>query len=384
MSLTLTPHNKRGDACTYDMLKAKGEKVISHFRQLNNPIAEDLQHILRTHYYWDKVETTKETVGSRLVYDLTATPRDPTFVANGILNHNSTLLQEIIAAAQCAKIMILHFDMEAGSSRKYMGKQGIIGPEDTETINGKEYYKYRLADGTKGYWYFQPETGDEAYQNLCNLLDMLPPVETDEHGNQVDGPPLILVVIDSYESMTSADVSVDQNPIGASARMHSRYQKIVRPKLRRVGACHVAANQIRMKPMAFGSPETDGGGLALQFYADGKIRVRRRKEKKEGNRYVSVVTMKVTKHKMADPFHEYEARLIIGRGFDKAHDRLKFLEMAGEIEVERGKYIIDGKKYAYGSARKLMFQADWKKYCRQLRRKQATYDWFFGDDENDE
>lgn len=295
----------------------------------------------------------------------------------------STLIQEIVAALQRQKIRIFHFDIEGGSSRKYMTKQGIIPPDEIEIIGDKEYPKYRLKDGSRGYYYFQPETGDESYQMLYNLLDMLPRVPLDEDGKPIDGPPTAAVLTDSYESMVPEGVDIDQNPIGAAARMHSRYQKVIKPLMRRVGAVSVATNQIRMKIMAFGNPETDGGGLALQFYADAKARLRRRKEKKEGNRYISEVKIKCTKNKMADPFHEYSARLIIGRGFDHLHDRLEFLRMCGELEVERGKYMIDGKKYPYGKARKLMDKPEWKKKCRAISRQQSTYDWFFGVD-NDE
>ena len=301
----------------------------------------------------------------------------------------SSFAQEAIAAAQRQKVMIWHYDIEAGSSKKYMQTQGIIPPDAIELVNGVEIPKYRLADGSKGYYYFQPDTGDEAYQSIVNLCNMMPPIPHDDEGKLVDGKPTVLVVIDSYEAMNPEGVTIETNPLGAAARMHSRYQKQLRSAIRRCGAALVATNQIRMKVMAFGNPETDGGGLALQFYADAKMRIRRRREQKEGSRYVSEVKFKCTKSKMHDPFNEYEARLVIGRGFDRAHDRLEFLTMAGEVEVDRGKYIFtngpktaDGKpkKLPYKTARKLMLEPEWRKRCFQLRRSQKLYDWYFGVD----
>jgi RecA/RadA recombinase len=113
-------------------------------------------------------------------------------------------------------------------------------------------------------------------------MDFMPEIPKDEKGKRLDGPPTALFLVDSYESMTPDGVDVDTNPIGAAARMHSRFQKFVRSRLRKCGATWVAVNQTRMKIVAFGDPVTDGGGLALQFYADG--RKSRWTQKRKGSR----------------------------------------------------------------------------------------------------
>lgn len=277
----------------------------------------------------------------------------------------STTIQAGISAAQKAKLKIFHLDPESGSSAAYMKRHDIIVDSS-----------YKSRDGTKGYYYLNPENGDECYQMMFNLLDLLPNAE-----KGLIAPPSAIFFLDGYDAMSPADIKVDQNPIGAAARMHSRYQKLIRAGIRKTGACLVATNQLRMKIMSFGDPYTDGGGLATAYYADVKTRISRRKEKKDGKSYISIVKIRCTKNKTCSPFHEFEARLINGKGFDKLHDRLTFLTATKQIGLERGKYIIDGKKLAYGAARKLMKEKGWIKYCGELRRDFKTYKQYFEEDD---
>jgi len=275
----------------------------------------------------------------------------------------STLIQECIAAAQRQKALVVHLDMESSAEAGYQGRQGIQAPD-----------VYKLPDGSKGYYYECPETGEELYSFAYDMMKVFPSVDT------LNSPPKYLFICDGYESMTSKDVKIDKNPIGTYARMHSRYQKLIRKELRRCGGSWLATNQFRTTGIGsfFVNSEDDAGGWALKYYSDAKVKVSRKKPGADGcPDGVSPMKFNVTRNRMAVPNQIAEARLFVGVGVDKLFDRLQFLTLAGELTYEDGRYVIEGKRYTEKNCRALMAEKEWIVRCRKLRADPAIYSRFF-------
>ncbi len=275
----------------------------------------------------------------------------------------STLIQEGIAAAQKSLCRIFFSDIEESATRQYMTKQGIVS--DTA---------YRLPDGGRGFYYLEPESGEHYYRMACRVLNTLP-VDRD-----ADTPPKTIFFTDSYESMPSETITEDTNPIGAYARMHSRFQKMLRKKIKRAGAVHVATNQLRTAGIGsfYVNPEAEAGGYALKYYSDAKTIIRMSRPGTKGcPEGVAAVVIECTRNRMADPGKKGRFRLIIGQGFDRLFDRLEFLITVGEIKKVGLKYIIGGKKLSYKKARETMADPHYLKLCKMLRRKVSTYKKFF-------
>jgi recombination protein RecA len=275
----------------------------------------------------------------------------------------STLIQEGIAAAQKELCRIFFADIEESATRQYMTRQGIIAD-----------HTYRLADGGRGFYYLEPETGEHYYRMACRVLNMMP------RDHDVNTPPKTVIFTDSYESMLSEKITEETNPIGAHAQMHSRFQKMLRKKLKRAGAVHVATNQLRTAGIGsfFVNPEAEAGGYALKYYSDAKTVVRMGRPGTKGcPEGIAPVTIECTRNRMADPFHKARFRLIIGKGFDRLFDRLEFLVTVGEIKRDGTNYVIAGKKLNYKKAREAMKDPHYLEVCRSLRRKTSTYKQFF-------
>jgi recombination protein RecA len=277
----------------------------------------------------------------------------------------STLIQEAIAAAQVQGVRIFHFDIEHSSTRQYMTRQGILMDDS-----------YRLDDGSRGYYYLDPETGEEFYRMAGRMLQALPK-DTDP-----ETPPKTLVIVDSYEAFDSEAINDEKNPIGVYARMHSTWQKRLRRQVRRAGATLVATNQLRTSGIGsfFVDAEDDAGGYALKFYSDCRVFVRMGSPKQELGG-VCKGSLRTKKNRMAEPFKKADdVRLILGRGYDRLHDRLTFLVTTGQIRREGAYYKIGDKKLQYKRARELMRKSKYVDRCFEIARRLATYEKFFAYD----
>src|SRR4029077_4640656 len=79
-------------------------------------------------------------------------------------------------------------------------------------------------------------------------------------------------------------------------------------------------NQIREKVgVMFGNPEVTTGGRALKFYASVRMEIRRTETLKSGDQAIGQrVRVKVVKNKLAAPFRDAEADLMIPRVISRA------------------------------------------------------------------
>jgi hypothetical protein len=280
----------------------------------------------------------------------------------------STLMQEHLAAAQLQKMLIYYFEVEESGEGSYMLRQGVKPPAE-----------YRLADGSRGFYYLVAHTGEEVYKLAIGFLSQLP---TLSHETLISRPPRVLFLIDGYESMRSEGVTADKNPIGTYARMHSRFQKLVHAHLRRTGSAWVATNQTRTAGIGtfFVNSEADAGGQALKFYADAKTFIRTKKTEADGcPTGVAPMVIVTKKNKLCVPNQVIRERLFVGHGIDKLFDRLMFLVSLGQIKQDGKVFLSEGKKYNLDKARKLMKEERWWRLCRNLRRDHAVYEKYFSE-----
>jgi RecA/RadA recombinase len=278
----------------------------------------------------------------------------------------STLMQEHLAAAQLQGMLIYYFEVEESGEGSYMLRQGVKPPAE-----------YMLKDGSRGFYYLVPQTGEEVYRIAIGFLKQLPTLDRD---TLIHRPPRVIFLVDGYESMTSEGVTVDKNPIGQYARMHSRFQKIVHNHLRRTGSAWVATNQTRTSGIGsfIVNPEADAGGQALKFYADVKTFLRRKRAGADNfPDGVAPLSIQTTKNRLCVPYQTIRERVYIGHGVDRLFDRLMFLVTVGKVKQDGKVFTIDGKKYNLDRARKLMREDTWWRLCRHLRRDPAVYDQYF-------
>ncbi len=166
-----------------------------------------------------------------------------------------------------------------------------------------------------------------------------------------DFSPQMVFVTDSLKAMLpdAKDLDIDNNPIALLARAFSEVFPLVKSLLGRKNCIYLATNHLTINPMArFGSPETEPGGKAVQFYPDLKIKmhVNRAQSKIIEEQHVSGDGMDryilgkatVLKNKSGPCFRTAEFRLWLdeqgnpGRGIDPVWDIFTFLTMCGLID----------------------------------------------------
>lgn len=283
----------------------------------------------------------------------------------------STLLTTILASSQLLNIPACLYDPESGSDPVYMRTQGV----DLD-------YKIKVKIGKKtetrpGFFYTQPDTGEAVYRHILRVLSKMPIVD--------DGPPRMLFLVDSFAGMGSEEVDEvgDGGRIADEARMHSYFLKRVVPRLRRRGAILLGTNQMRTNIGSYGSPLSEAGGKALQFWPGYKIRIsaKRVEPDKIGVQTVPVI-WRTTKNKAFPPFRSTDMRLMLGRGIDKSYDAFYFLKHLGLLEVHAGKSKIhldgfDDKVLSWGDFRRTVEEPHFRSTCFDMLRDNDTYRRYF-------
>lgn len=136
---------------------------------------------------------------------------------------------------------------------------------------------------------------------------------------------LDLLVIDSVTSLipkVQADKGLGENNIATLARLMSNALLRYIPIAAETNTCVIFINQIRNKVDGYGNPETTSGGLALGFYASGRIRVSgvgskaNRLVNEKGTVIGHTTTFEVVKNRLNTPFIKSVANLIYGQGYD--------------------------------------------------------------------
>jgi len=193
-------------------------------------------------------------------------PGTHSFVANGMLSHNTTVALHAIAEAQKTGGIAAFIDAEHALDPGYAAALGV----DMEAL---------LVS--------QPDTGEQALE----ITDML------VRSGAVD-----IVVVDSVAALTpraEIEGEMGDTHVGLQARLMSQALRKLAGTLHKSKTSAVFINQLREKiGIMFGSPETTPGGRALKFYSSVRLDVRRIESLKDGTDVVgNRVRVKVVKNK---------------------------------------------------------------------------------------
>lgn len=180
----------------------------------------------------------------------------------------------------------------------------------------------------------QPDSGEQA----LNVADML-----------IRTGAISLLVIDSVAALVpekELEGQVGDSVMGLQARMMSQAMRKLCGIAHNTNTTVMFTNQIRMKFVLFGSPDTTSGGNALKFYASQRVDMRRIGGEKEGDVLVANKTKaKIIKNKVAPPFRETEFLIRYGVGIDKYRDIIDSGIAANIITRGGGTYTLFDKKY---------------------------------------
>jgi recombination protein RecA len=249
-----------------------------------------------------------EDAGLEPTFDLML-PGTHSFLANGVLSHNTTVALHAVANAQ-----------KAGGIAAFIDAEHALDPE----------YAKALGVDTDALLVSQPDTGEQALE----IADML-----------VRSGALDIIVIDSVAALVpraEIEGEMGDSHVGLQARLMSQALRKMTGALSNTGTTAIFINQLREKiGVMFGSPETTTGGKALKFYASVRIDVRRIETLKDGGDAVGNRTRaKIVKNKVAPPFKQAEFDIVYGVGISREGSLI-------DVGVEQGIVRKSGAWYTY-------------------------------------
>jgi recombination protein RecA len=270
-----------------------------------------LEEIAQTNYKYEEVVSVKE-MPPEPVFDLT-TEKTHSFVANGLVTHNSTVALHVVAEAQ-----------KAGGTCAYVDAEHAVDPD----------YARRLGVDTDSLLFSQPDSGEQALE----IVDRL-----------VRSGAMDVIVIDSVAALVpraELEGEMGSAHVGLQARLMSQAMRKLAGNINRAKTVCIFINQIREKVgVVYGSPEVAPGGRALKFYASVRLDLRRIETLKEGAEAVGIrVKAKVAKNKCAPPLRVCEFDLFYASGIDSLGS---VLDVAADLDVVRK----SGGWYSYGETK---------------------------------
>lgn len=268
-------------------------------------LVEHLAELAGSRYTYEQVIAVEDG-GTQPTFDVVL-PRTHSFIANGVLSHNTSLALSVAANVQRTRQGGVGFiDAEQALNLKHVRAMGV-DPE-------------RLA-------LFQPDCGEDAIRVVEEMISS-------------DG--FDMIIVDSVAALIPRDEmekSIDDgSALGLQAKLIGTFMRRVAPLANKHNVMLVLINQLREKPGAYGNPEYTPGGRALKFWASVRIEVRAGAKanqiKDAGNKVIGQhTTAKVTKNKVGPPHTVAEYDLYFDRGIDTTGSLLDAGVKVGAIGV---------------------------------------------------
>nr|WP_328807098.1 recombinase RecA [Nocardiopsis coralli] len=283
---------------------ASAEAILAHLREL-----------LTLPYTYEAI-TAIEDAGKQPTFDLVL-PETHSFVANGVLSHNTTVALHAVASAQKQGGIAAFVDAEHALDPTYAAKIGV---------------------NTDDLLLSQPDTGEQALE----IVDML-----------IRSGAISIIVIDSVAALVpraEIEGEMGDSHVGLQARLMSQALRKIAGALSSTGTTAVFINQLREKVgVMFGSPETTTGGRALKFYSSVRLDVRRIETLKDGTDAVGNRTrVKVVKNKVAPPFKQAEFDILYGVGISRQGSLIDLGVEHGIVRKSGAWFTYDGTQLGQG------------------------------------
>ena len=170
-----------------------------------------------------------------------------------------------------------------------------------------------------------------------------------------------VAVVDSVSALiprAEADVGIETEQMGKHGKLMSKALRRITPIANQTGTLIIFINQLRMKIISFGNPETTTGGESLPFYSTGRISVRgpeavkrRIADEITGEIIGHRTVFEVVKNKLAAPFKKSEINLIYGQGYDIHREVLDIATDLGTIDKSGSWYKYMGESIGQGESK---------------------------------
>ena len=308
--------NEKNSKYTSDVIIRLLEKTMGYGSE---HLANSLNELVNDKLLFDEVVSIEKQQEIE-TFDF-AMERTHSFVAEGIVNHNTTLCYH--ALAECQK---KYPDEWCG----FVDSEQSFDPIYAEAV-GVNVGELMTA---------QPDTGTDAFGMVQGMI---------EAGAK-------MIVIDSVAAMMPKEEAEEEdyahNSIGAQARMMSKGLR----KLTAIAGKHkctlIFTNQIRNKiGVMYGSPEVTTGGKSLEYYASVRLRVSqcgKVEETVDGEKVIKAIETRITsaKNKTFAPFKTCEIVVEFGKGIDNDAGVLDLAFQYGIIKKGGGGiYTVNGEKF---------------------------------------
>lgn len=282
----------------YSLIERGDVEISEHSNE--NLMFEKLLNFAYNNYTYDEIVSI-EDLDEVLTYDI-STEYSHSFVANGIINHNTSIAITAVGNVQKNGGNAVFIDAEQAFDPDYAKKLGM----DTDNIG-----------------FAQPSTAEQALDLMNSLAD----------SGVVD-----VIILDSVAALVpKAELEGEAGDItiGLLARIMSKELRKMLGHLRRNNCTAIFINQIRDDIGKFsprGTPTTTPGGKALKFYASQRILVTKaEKETEDGKTIGNKLKFTIIKNKTGKPYAVAESILTFDNGINKGFDIIDIAVKYGVI-----------------------------------------------------